>query len=266
MDKPIIALLTDFGLDDPYVGQMKGVLAGCAPQASVVDICHQVRPFDVLQGAFYLAASWPFFPEGTVFVGVVDPGVGTERRLVLIRGQGRLFLVPDNGLPALLLDVEEGVQAWEVAAGPHERTVAQTFHGRDILMHLAADLALGARPRDLGRPLEPDTLVRPKWAAAERIGQKIVAHVLHVDRFGNCLLNLGLAAWPPEALVRPEMLQPLLQPLEPVRTYAEIPDGGIGLLAGSQGYWELALNQGHAGTALGLRPGSRVVLGSSYKS
>ncbi|GAB6058465.1 SAM hydrolase/SAM-dependent halogenase family protein [Desulfonatronum parangueonense] len=264
--KPVIALLTDFGLDDTYVGQMKGVLAGLTPEAVVVDVSHQVRPFDILQGAFYLAASWPHFPEGTIFVGVVDPGVGTARRLVMIRRNGRMLLCPDNGLAALLLDGGDGIQAWEFALGGNlqaGREVSNTFHGRDVLMPLAAELARGGRPEDLGAALDPADLVRPEWARADRDGREIQAHVLHVDRFGNCLLNLALEKWPAELLAGVELLRPLLQPLTLVRTYGELGQGSFGILAGSQGYWELAVNQGSAAQLLGLGPRTRIVFRTS---
>ncbi|WP_235185554.1 SAM hydrolase/SAM-dependent halogenase family protein [Desulfonatronum thiodismutans] len=262
--KPTIALLTDFGLDDPYVGQMKGVLAGLAPEAVVVDVSHQVRPFDVMQGAFYLAASWRFFPEGSVLVGVVDPGVGTERRLVIGKREGRFFLGPDNGLLALVFGPESGdvsgARAWELTMPPASGARSNTFHGRDILAPAAARLALGADPLRLGRPLDPEALHRPVWAAPEQRGREIAAHVLHVDRFGNCLLNLPESLLPEAGMGRVELLAPLLQPLVPVRTYAQIPEGGVGMLVGSQGYWELAVNQGNAAAVLGLAPGMRIVL------
>jgi S-adenosyl-L-methionine hydrolase (adenosine-forming) len=278
MNRKTIALLTDFGLEDPYVGQMKGVLASLAPEALVVDISHQVRPFDVLQGAFFLASSWRFFPKGTIFVAVVDPGVGTQRRLVMVEMKGCAFLAPDNGLLALIVDQGPDVRGWkvgletlseqasQVAPENVSNVVSATFHGRDILAPLAAELALGARPADLGTPLDIGTLVRPVWAVPELTGQEIAAHVLHVDRFGNCLLNLSLGHWNIESLAGKGMIAPLLQRLNVVPTYASIPDGGVGLLPGSQGYWELAVYQGSAASVLGLVPGTQVVLGPVYRS
>jgi S-adenosylmethionine hydrolase len=256
-------LLTDFGLDDPYVGQMKGVLAGLAPESTVLDISHQVRPFDILQGAFYLAASWRFFPVGTVFVGVVDPGVGTRRGLVLAEMSGSFFLAPDNGLLALVIEQRQDCRVWDVSGQYVSKGTSSTFHGRDILAPAAARLALGADSATLGRPLSLDDLIRPAWAAPAAMGREITAHVLHVDRFGNCLLNLPEQLWPEAGLDQAELLVPLLQPLVPVRTYAEIPVGRVGVLIGSQGYWELAFNQGSAASVLGLKPGNRVVLESS---
>ena len=262
--RPTIALLSDFGLDDPYVGQMKGVLAGLAPEAAVVDISHQVRPFDVMQGAFYLAASWRFFPEGCVLLSVVDPGVGTERRLVIGKWEGRFFLGPDNGLLALVFGPESGEvggeRGWELAMPSVLGEHSNTFHGRDILAPAAARLALGVDPQRLGRPLDLGSLHRPAWAEPEQLGREITAHVLHVDRFGNCLLNLPECLWPEAGMEHVELLAPLLQPLALVRTYAQIPTGGVGVLVGSQGYWELAVNQGSAATVLGLAPGMRIVL------
>ncbi|PTN32567.1 S-adenosyl-l-methionine hydroxide adenosyltransferase family protein [Desulfonatronum sp. SC1] len=262
--RPTIAVLTDFGQEDPYVGQMKGVLAGLAPEATVVDISHQVRPFDVMQGAFYLAASWRFFPEGSVLVGVVDPGVGTERRLVIGKREGRFFLGPDNGLLALVFGPNSGEatgeRVWELTMPPVSVARSNTFHGRDILAPAAAKLAQGVDPRRLGRPLDPEALHRPAWAAPEQRGRETMAHILHVDRFGNCLLNLPESLWPEAGLERVELLAPLLQPLTPVRTYAEIPAAGVGVLVGSQGYWELAANQGNAAAVLGLAPGMRIAM------
>lgn len=260
MTKPVIALLTDFGLEDPYVGQMKGVLAGLAPEALVVDISHQVRPFDVRQGAFYLAASWRFFPKGSIFLAVVDPGVGTERRLLIVRHSGCFFLGPDNGLLALVAGPDAGAMAWELDIPVEPGAASNTFHGRDILAPVAAHLAQGANPITLGRPLNLDELIKPAWAAPVTAGGEITAHVLHVDHFGNCLLNLALEKWLVEAEHGPELLAPLLQPLVSVRTYADIPEGGVGMLAGSQGYWELAVNRGSAAGMLDLVPGREILM------
>lgn len=258
--RPTIALLTDFGLEDPYVGQMKGALAGLAPEALVVDISHQVRPFDVLQGAYYLAASWPHFPQGTVFLAVVDPGVGTERRLLIVRHCGCFFLGPDNGLLALVAGSDVKALAWELTIPIESEVASSTFHGRDILAPVAASLAQGANPITLGRPFNLDELIKPAWATPVTTGGEVTVHILHVDRFGNCLLNLTLQRWLVDVENSPELLAPLLQPLAVARTYSDIPDGGVGMLAGSQGYWELAVNRGSAARVLDLVPGQEVTL------
>lgn len=262
--RPTIALLTDFGLEDPYVGQMKGVLAGLAPEALLVDISHHIRPFDVLQGAFYLAASLPHFPQGTIFLAVVDPGVGTKRRLILIRREGRLFLAPDNGLLALLAESDKTVEVWDVCGQTPDHAAA-TFHGRDVLAPLAARLANGTIPSELGPVVDIASLTRPAWSRPEpgthdTLPYSVRAHVLHVDRFGNCLLNLMLERWLVEAENGLELLAPLLQPLALARTYGDIPEGGVSMLTGSQGYWELAVNRGSAARILGLMPGQEIMV------
>lgn len=258
--RPVIALLTDFGLEDPYVGQMKGILSGLAPEALVVDLSHQVQPFNVMQGAFSLAASWRFFPKGSIFLGVVDPGVGTERHLLILRHCDCFFLGPDNGLLTLVAGSDVTALAWKLTIPEESEVASNTFHGRDILAPAAAYLAQGVKPMNLGRPLNLDELIKPAWAAPVTTGQEVKAHVLHVDRFGNCLLNLPLDRWFLKAENQPELLWPLLQPLPLARTYAHIPEGGVGMLAGSQGYWELAVNQGSAARILGLVPGQEVML------
>ncbi len=260
MTRPTIALLTDFGLEDPYVGQIKGVLAGLAPEALVVDISHQVRPFDVLQGAFYLAVSWRFFPRGSIFLGVVDPGVGTERRLLIVRHSGCFFLGPDNGLLALVAGSDVEALAWQLIIPAESEVASNTFHGRDILSPVAAYLAQGANPITLGQPFNLADMIKPAWATPVTTGGKITAHVLHVDRFGNCLLNLTLARWLSDVKNNPELLAPLRQPLALASTYADVPEGGVGLLAGSQGYWELAVNRGSAAKTLGLAPGQEILI------
>ena len=139
---PLIALLTDFGLADPYVGQMRAVLATAAPTVPVLDLCHGIAAHDVRQAAFYLAASLPWLPPGTVVAVVVDPGVGTERRLVLLERDGRRILVPDNGILTLVLERPGSLQAFD--ATPAVAPPCATFHGRDVIAPLAARLAMTA--------------------------------------------------------------------------------------------------------------------------
>lgn len=253
-----VALLTDFGTADPYAGQLRGTLAALAPGASVIDLSHGVEPFNVAQGAFFLAASLEHFPAGTVFLAVVDPGVGGPRRLVALAAAGRTVLAPDNGLAALVLARHPGARAFDLSE--HARGAASwTFHGRDVLAPLAARLARGEAPQALGPALDVTALVRPRWAAPAREatpeGVRILAAVIHVDRFGNCVLNLDAPAWGPglraaAALTAQAAGGPAL-PARTVRAYAELAPGELGLLAGSQGYLELACNQAPASRALG---------------
>ncbi|MFP5238210.1 MAG: S-adenosyl-l-methionine hydroxide adenosyltransferase family protein, partial [Acidobacteriota bacterium] len=154
-----VALLTDFGLDDPYVGQMKGALAMHGPCVPVLDLCHNVVPYNMLQAGFILRASCGHFPPGTVFVNVVDPGVGGARRIVILEALDRFFLAPDNGLLTMILEAAPDCRAYEVDQA-HFVAASATFHGRDIFAPLAVRLALGAGPDVLGRQTDPAGLVR----------------------------------------------------------------------------------------------------------
>jgi S-adenosylmethionine hydrolase len=245
---PAIVLLTDFGLADPYVGQMKGALLRLAPGASVVDLCHEVRPHCILQAGFLLEASRPHFPDDSIFLAVVDPGVGSERSILLVRLGDQMFLAPDNGLLSFL----HGQNASWWRADVDTTMASRTFHGRDVFAPLAARLARGADPGSLGRSIGPDSTVRLEQAWAEASDGRLDCAVLHVDRFGNCLLNLRIEAMP--ARDRTWMLDDGLN-VTLVSTYADLAPGRVGLLAGSQGVMELAVNGGSCADLLGLAPG-----------
>lgn len=261
-----VALLTDFGLAHPYAGQMRAVLYRLAPKAAVLDITHRIEPFAVDQAAFFLAASAPHFPENAVFLCVVDPGVGSARRIIgahLPNEQGgQDFLAPDNGLLSLLLasPAASGAQVFDLTPAAARYEASATFHGRDIFSPLAARLARGEALADLGSPLAPAELVRQDWAEPKAGPGGMDVRVLHVDRYGNCLLSLRSDF----SLERPvgglRMPWGQRRVLRPVRTYADLAPGEIGLLAGSQGFLELAVNQGSGAEALGLRRGDGVRL------
>lgn len=260
MPGPVV-LLTDFGLADPYAGQLRGALLRHAPDAAVVDLCHQVAPHNILQGAFFLKASRSAFPPESIFVCVVDPGVGTSRRLILVHKQEQFFLAPDNGLLSLVLDADGPARAWDVTPASGAPASA-TFHGRDILAPLAARLVLGAHPRDLGGAVRTGDLARLAAAAPVAAGHRLHASVLHVDRFGNCILNLSISRWGDSlaSMASLALAGPAETSLTPVPAYGELPPGRLGLLRGSQGYLELALNQESAASRFGLSPGAPVTL------
>ncbi|MEF2144785.1 MAG: SAM-dependent chlorinase/fluorinase [Desulfovibrionaceae bacterium] len=261
-----VALLTDFGLDDPYVGQMKGTLARLAPCCTVLDVCHGVAPFQVAQGAFFLAASMPHFPANTIFTAVVDPGVGSPRRIVLCKLDNQLFLAPDNGLLGLVLYAARKrgnkPQCYDATRTPASGPA--TFQGRDVFAPLSAELAQGLEPHDVGAPLPLDELVSlpattPRALTDDDKGSKLTAHVLHVDRFGNVVLNLSPGSLFP-ALVGTG--QAPGKPAFPrcVRTYADLHEHEVGILVGSQGLLELAVNLGSAAKLMGCSVGHTVSL------
>jgi hypothetical protein len=257
-----IVLLTDFGHLDPYVGQMKGVLLSHAPEARIVDLCHQVKPFNILQAGFFLAASHAHFPEGTVFVAVVDPGVGGDRRIVLLEKHHQFFLAPDNGLLTFLLQ-RGGPFLFRDVTPPWRREASATFHGRDLFAPLAARLANDTPSWQLGEEGNPHSLIRLPGAEPSPTPEGLASTVLHVDRFGNCLLNLETEAWGTQvfksknlALMVPADLA--TRSLHPVFTYERLEPGHVGIIRGSQGFLELAMNQQSAATELDLSPGDAV--------
>lgn len=252
-----VALLTDFGLDDPYVGQMKGALAAHGPCVPVLDLCHRVAPYNTLQAGFILRASCGHFPPGTVFVNVVDPGVGGARRIVILEALDRFFLAPDNGLLTMVLEAAAGCRAY-VADMSHFEKASATFHGRDVFVPLAVRLALGAGPDVLGVRTDPAGLVRLREPWARRTSEGAAARVLHVDRFGNCLLNMEIEQWKPVIATAGGLHLQTGQTITPCATYESLSPDSIGILAGSQGVMELAMNMGSAAERLLLKPGSEV--------
>jgi hypothetical protein len=243
---------------------MKGVLAA-ASDSVVVDLSHEIPPFDVLRAGFFLEASRRHFPSHTIFICVVDPGVGGARQAVCLQKFGQTFIAPDNGL--LSLSLESPGAAAAHAIDPQRLGLAQTsrtFHGRDIFAPAAVLLTQGGEPSGLGPEVELSALVRlpaAKPGHPHDGSPGIAATVLHVDRFGNAILNIPdvehariKADWPGGA-----MLDGLHH--APVRTadaYEELDPNEIGLMAGSQGFVELCMNQRSAAKALHLSPGDEV--------
>ncbi len=226
----VVTLLTDFGTQDPYVGIMKGTILGICPEARMVDLTHQVIPYQIPQAAFLLQESWRWFPEGTIHLVVVDPGVGSERRAIAMEAEGHFFVGPDNGVFSL-------VPAGEVRELTTADAESRTFHGRDVFAPAAARLAKGAKLSDLGGIiLDPARLIFAE------------ATVLHIDRFGNVITSLrpapGIAVRVGQETIRRH-----------ARTYSEVPAGELFLIEGSSGYLEIALNQGSAGERLGAGVG-----------
>lgn len=255
-----LALLTDFGLDDPYVGQLKGVLHRLAPSVPVIDISHGVPPHRVETAAFFLAASHVHFPAGAIFICVVDPGVGTPRDLVSMETGGQVMLAPDNGLLLLAAEARPDAVLRRLDPARLPEPQSATFHGRDVFAPLAARLAGGEALAAFGDPVLPTDLQRPAWAVPRREADGVHATVLHVDRFGNVVLNLSLRDWDWLAACRLHLPDGTLIDIARAATYARIPAGRTGLVAGSQGYLELAADKASAAERHWLQPGARVLL------
>lgn len=258
----LVALLTDFGTRDGYVGVMKGVMLGIAPDARLVDLTHEIAPQDVRTAAWVLHTSWRSFPEGSVFLCVVDPGVGTSRRPVALRAGGRLFVGPDNGLFSYVLTGAPAERA-VVLDKPlyHLPTPSATFHGRDIFAPCAAHLARGILLDAVGTPVPPESLVRlplpqPEWRDGTLIG-----HVLHTDTFGNLITDLDplrantiLAAPDVRLCVAGETIT------ERCHTFGEGPEGQPFALRDSSGHLAIAVRNGSAAARLGAGVGDEVIV------
>ncbi len=258
----LVTLLTDFGLDDPFVGIMKGVLLGRCPDARIVDLTHGIAPGDERAASLALASAFPHFPPGTVHVVVVDPGVGTSRRILVAEANGQIFLAPDSGIvPGALDPFGEGA----AGAGTrfrrlddprlYRRPISATFHGRDVFAPVAAALAGGWPLEDLGPPLDdPLTMTLP---APLRDGDALAGEVIHVDRFGNLVTNVreqDLFPGPFTALVKGRDIP------GPARAYGDTEPGRLLAIPGSAGFLEIAVREGRADRQLDAGVGTEVVL------
>jgi hypothetical protein len=255
----IITLTTDFGLRDPYVAEMKAVILGITRDVHIVDITHDVRPHDIAEGALALEAAAPHFPRGTVHVAVVDPGVGTPRRGLVLVWRGAVFVGPDNGLFTPFLGAD-GWEAFELAAGEFRRpVVSQTFHGRDIFAPAAAHVARGLDLRQLG-PTVGDP-VRLPWPDAREVEGRVAGAVIHVDRFGNLITSVR--AETVEALGPEVAIHVAGRTLPLVGTYGDLPEDDAGALIGSHRRLEIAVREGRAESLLGATRGAPVLVSRS---
>jgi hypothetical protein len=191
--QPTIALLTDFGISDIYVGVMKAVMRTICPTAQFIDITHSIQPQNVAQGAFALYNAYQFFPIGTIFLVVVDPGVGSQRRAIVAQYNGYKFVAPDNGVLSYVLnDSRQEIVELTNSAYRLKQTSA-TFHGRDIFAPAAAHLAAGKALLELGAP--PDDMIRLPSPRMEIYGSRVTGEVLHIDHFGNIVTSIGTLTW-----------------------------------------------------------------------
>jgi S-adenosylmethionine hydrolase len=255
----LVTLTTDFGNKDWFVGTMKGVILNIAPQAMLVDITHEIPPGDIRAGAFALAASYRFFPKGTIHLAVVDPGVGSDRRAIVAQTANYVFVGPDNGVLSWALS-QEKIKA--IHALENEKyflhPISLTFHGRDIFAPVAAHLARGMAVSKLGPALKQ--LVNLPMPKPRRRDNRIEGEVLYIDRFGNAITNLSgdYLAYSTKAVCEIYGKRPRLCQFGSF--YQAVPAGKPIALVGSSSFVEIAINGGSAEKVLGVRPGTRVVL------
>ena len=268
--RPVIALMTDFGIGDGDVGVMKGVIAGITPDAHIIDITHNIGPQNVSSGAWILATSYRYFPKNTVFVCVVDPGVGSTRGAIALHAGDWYFVGPDNGLFSYVMS-EQTIHAAVLLtnASYHLPTISSTFHGRDIFAPTGANLARGLTGVffELGPSVDPATLSRLEVGRVVRDGTTINAHIIHVDNFGNLITSIPLNVVP--ELYTASQVKIVFKDngiiVEQLRQYfAERPDDGQAFIYGdSSGYVGIAVRNGNAAKTLGVPLGAPLVLNIS---
>ncbi len=270
----LITLTTDFGLQDGYVGVMKGVMATIAPGVPMVDLTHLIPPQDVRSAAYVLWTALPYFPQESVHLVVVDPGVGTRRRPIAAATPWGLLVGPDNGVFSYVWEAAPPSRIVELANPRYLRdTVSNTFHGRDIFSPAAAHLARGVPLERLGPPVDDPVRLPPPSLEVER--RRLRGEVLYVDHFGNCITSIGLLVWDGDYLqfdpVFGEEGEHLMLPAARVRvrvggrelegirrTYGLVAKGEPLALVGSEGLLEVAVAQGHGAEHLGLHIGDPV--------
>jgi S-adenosylmethionine hydrolase len=268
----IITLTTDFGLTDAYVAAMKGVILGINPEAKLIDICHTIKPQNIPQAAFVLSTVYQYFPQKTIHLVVVDPGVGTERRAIILRAPGADFVAPDNGVLSYVLrdcsarPVKSNVTPQQIELGPEleavaitkpqfwESPVSPTFHGRDIFAPVAAQLSLGIPPVDFGEAITSVAML-PLPRPSRTTDGSVVGHVLHIDGFGNLITDIKKGDIPrTKGAITIEVGNQSISGLS--LTYAE--SEGLLALIGSSGYLEISLKGGSACAFLDAEIGDEV--------
>ena len=271
---PIITLTTDFGYDDAYVAAVKGAILSINPQASIVDVTHSVRPQDILEAAFILNTAYRYFPKQTVHVAIVDPGVGSERRGIILKTASAIFVAPDNGILSYVIDDLFSVESRSVIEQTHGLTeivfktgleaaaitdprfwrhpVSPTFHGRDIFAPVAAGLSLGISPYEFGEKISSLHALPVAKPSLDPDGN-LVGQVLHVDRFGNLITNIRSNSLTGKDVA----IEVTGQRIQGISDYYAQKEGVMAVV-GSSGYLEISLRDGSACDFLGIGVGDEI--------
>ncbi len=261
MTNPVITVTTDYGTSDHLVGVLKGVILRIAPNATIVDINHHVAPFDLLDGALTIGAAYRYFPPRTVHLVVIDPGVGTQRRPILVTADQHYFVAPDNGVLSVIYEREPAVTVRHITAEHYFLSpVSNTFHGRDVFAPVAAWVAKTSQTEAMGEEISDYVrfaLPRPKAA-----GSALKGVVLRVDTFGNLMTNFTAedlaAATGADGKLSLQVGGKRVEKL--AQTFANGASGEPVAIIGSSGFLEIAVNKGQAARVLGVNRGAEVVL------
>jgi S-adenosylmethionine hydrolase len=257
----IVTLTTDFGLQDPYVAEMKAAILGICPNAVAVDVTHDIAKFSIRMGAFVLASAVPYFPDGSVHLAVVDPGVGTPRRPIVIQTKKGFFVGPDNGVLVLAAQ-KQSIENIHELTNPQFMLpkVSNTFHGRDVFAPAAAHLLNGVKPAEFGPEISEAAMV--EFAHATRKNDELIGEVLHVDGFGNIITNITEPEVEQNRLkgaVKVELTSCELR-LEFCRAYGEMKPHEPLALIGSHGFLEISINQGNAAEKFKTKAGDTITV------
>ncbi|PUA34141.1 MAG: hypothetical protein B9J98_01820 [Candidatus Terraquivivens tikiterensis] len=258
--RPIITLTTDYGLEDPYVAEVKAKILSLVPDAQIVDITHMIPSFDERRGAFILLTATRHFPRGTVHVCIVDPKVGTDRRGIIVSTRlGHTFVGPDTGLMWPAANASGIIGIYEIDGSRLPPRTSETFHGRDVFAYVAAKLAMGVRPSRLGRRV--DCMARVEFFGPKISNGWLNAELMHIDKFGNLITNISKESLtmlgPTSGKYEVELLgHRYILPL--CKTYGDVPPGSMLIVFGGTGFLEIAVNMGSAAEATGARVGERI--------
>ena len=254
----MITLTTDFGLRDPYVAEMKGAILTINPKAMLIDITHDVEKFNIRMGSFMLASAAPYFPKGTTHLAIVDPGVGTQRRGIVVQTKRGFFIGPDNGV-LMLAAQTQGIESIYALSNPNLilPQTSSTFHGRDIFAPASAYIDRGTQPKDFGSEIKDPVL--PHFSVVEQISGALNGEILYIDGFGNLIFNINEKNMPNSPIISVKLPQVSLK-LKFCKTYGEATTGEPILLVGSHGFVELALNQGSAAKKFHVKVGDKIAV------
>ncbi|NWG11803.1 S-adenosyl-l-methionine hydroxide adenosyltransferase family protein [Candidatus Bathyarchaeota archaeon] len=261
MARSIITLTTDFGLRDPYVAEMKAVILGISPKATIVDISHEIEKFNIRMGTFILASASPYFPEGTIHVAVVDPSVGTRRRPILLQTKHAFYVGPDNGVLVLAAENQDICHIYKITNQKFMLPkISGTFHGRDIFAPTAAHLANGIAPEEFGPEIRK--ISTPDFAKVVRKENLLVGEVMHIDNFGNIITNFSekdLQKMKTKHEINVKLKNTRLK-LRLCKAYAEVEPRQPIAVIGSHNFFEISLNQRSAADFFKIESGNKVTV------
>jgi S-adenosylmethionine hydrolase len=247
----IITLTTDFGESDPYVAMMKGVILSVNPNATIIDIVHKIPAHSIRQGGMIIKESYTYFPSGTVHVGVVDPGVGSTRRPIVVLADNHFFVGPDNGLLSPIIETQTHADIIHLNETKYwKNSISPTFHGRDIFVPVAAHLSLGMNPFSMGEKIDNSTILT--HPLPHKKNNDLVGEIIRVDHFGNLITNITEEHLGPSIASKDLIITVGRVTVKKIRkTYSDVPEGKPLALIGSSHLLEIAVNMGRAADYLG---------------